>query len=673
VKSEKLEVKSGLKYIVFGLLLSMAAGLAMGQRSVLAMPDEGGVWVRWTSPDLRSNNGIKVYRQEGTGGAWTLLNETAFTYGQADISALTAQNRGIKAAKDLADGMRTKGKLEGMGLALVLTNAVESREFSNYLGIIYHDKTAEAGKEYRYEVKEVAGGSETSYGQTPVVKAGKLVPIAAPADIKTKIGDEKLYFSWNPEQSRLTGAHVYYKIGGGGWQRFNKHIILPSKLQQKNGEEAFPEWLYSKDSLQNGTTYTCMIKGVDWFGFETAPSAEFKLTPVDKTAPAQPGKFELKAEGDKVTVTWELTNTKGVEGFNVYRSKGNDTTFVKVNKQLLPPSLRKYEETVEETATNYNYAIASVDKAGNENRNEQSIRVSDAKPPVVVRNLKAVADTGVIKLNWFPNPEKDLRGYLIYRMARTNTVGDTLQITKSPISTNSYNDTLPKIARNQFVYFVTAVDTNYNASGYSAPAMAILPDPEPPQTPTLKVIRKEAEALRLVWLPGLEVDLAGYLVYRSTKETGPDSIWKPLMDRPLSGKDTVYSDRTIEAGKVYYYRVQALDNAGNRSRKSEPYAGSVTTMRLKAVPQDIEIKHGKGKPEATLTWTLPKTEEVIGCMVYRKEGKDTFLPVSGLVQDYKVTDQGLKKGNTYYYEIRAFDKAGNYCKSAPVTLTIEAE
>ena len=116
-----------------------------------------------------------------------------------------------------------------------------------------------------------------------------------------------------------------------------------------------------------------------------------------------------------------------------------------------------------------------------------------------------------------------------------------------------------------------------------------------------------------------------------------------------------------------------MDNAGNRSAKSEPFAGSVTTLRLKAIPQDIQIKHGKGKPEATLTWTLPKTDDVIGCMVYRKEGKDAFLPISGLVQDYKVTDQGLKKGNTYYYEIRAFDKVGNYAKSAPIALTIEAE
>jgi uncharacterized protein len=667
-------MKGVLKHIGMVLLLVMLAQASHGQRKVLAMPDDGGVWVRWTEPNLKSKNGINVYRQEAGAGEWKLLNATPFSYGQADLGAAIAQNPSLKRTKELADGMREKDKLEGIGLALVLTNAVESREFSNYLGIIYQDKTAQPGKEYSYEAREVAAGGETSYGQSPLVKAGKLQRGSAPTEVKSKEGDGKLFFAWNPEQTRLTGAHIYYKIGGGNWLRFNKKIILPSKLPQKGGEDKFPEWLYFADSLQNGTTYTCMIKGVDFFGFETEPSAEFKLTPIDKTPPAQVGKFDLQVVADKVTATWDLPNAKGVEGFNIYRLKGSDSVFTKLNKQPLVVSQRKYEETVEEVGVAYTYAIGTLDKSGNENRTEgRSIQVYDTKPPVQVRNLKAVADTGVIKLTWFPNPEKDLRGYLVYRMAKLATKGDTILVTPAAVTTNSYQDNLPKVAKNPFVYFVRAIDTSYNQGVLSAPAMASLPDPEPPQTPTIKRIRKEAESLKIVWLPGMESDLEGYIVYRSTKETGPDSIWKPLMERLLGAKDTAYADRNIEAGVSYYYCVQALDQAGNRSGKSEPFMGSVTTMRVKAVPQDIEIKHGKGKPEATLTWTLPKNDDVIGCMVYRKEGKDQFLPVSGLVKDYKVTDTGLKKGSTYYYEIRAFDKVGNFAKSAPVTLTIEGE
>jgi uncharacterized protein len=663
-----------LKHIVLGLAMLVASTALFAQRVVLAMPDNGGVWVRWTSPDLKSKNGINVYRQENGAGEWKLLNAQPFTYGQADISGLMAQNRDISNAKEMADGLRKQDKLEGIGLALILTNAVESREFSSYLGIIYQDKTAEAGKDYRYEVKEVSGGGETSYGISTLVKAGKQKPGTPLIDIKTKEGDAKLAFSWKPEPTRLTGAHVYYKLGGSSWLRMNKKIILPSKVPQKNGEKDYPEWLFMQDSLQNGTTYTCILKGVDFFGFETEASQEFKLTPHDKTPPPQVSKAALKVDADKVTATWELPKGKGVEGINVYRLKGADTVWVKLNKQPLPPTALKYEDIVNEQGVTYTYSIATVDKAGNENRTVgQFVTVHDVKPPVQVRNFKAVADTGVIKLTWFPNPEKDMKGYLIYRIAKTTGVTDTIQITTSAVSATSYNDTLPKVAKNQFVYFVKAMDTSYNTSVNSAPAMAVLPDPEPPQTPTIKSIRKEAEALRVVWLPGMETDLAGYVVYRSTKEKGPDSIWKPLFERPLGAKDTVYSDRSIEAGQVYFYAVQALDNAGNRSGRSEPFSGSVTTMRLKAVPQNVEVKHAKGKPEATISWDLPQAADVIGCMVYRKQGKDEFLPVSGLVQDYKVVDKGLKKGNTYYYEIRVFDKVGNYAKSAPITLTVEAE
>lgn len=648
-------------------------GMAMGQRLVVAMPDDGGVWVRWTQPDLRNPNGVHVYRREGAAGDWKRLTEQPLTYGMASAVAAVDAVPSLKQARELADGLKAKNKLEGIGLALVLTNSVESRDFGQYLGIMYQDKTAERGKVYAYEVREQSGGTEKSYGTSTEVTAGRLVRQGPPVEIKTLEGDAKLSFGWKPEENRLVGAYIYYKIGGGSFQRLNEKIILPSRVPQSNGYKTYPDYHYLADSLLNGTTYTCVIKGVDLFGFETEPSQEFKLTPRDKTPPAAVQKLAITCVIDHVSLDWQPSG-KGVEGIHVYRQRGADTTWVRLTKQPLPASARHYEDMVDEGGMGYVYSVATLDKAGNENRTEpRFIEVKDLKPPVQVRNLKAVADTGVIRLTWFPNPDKDLKGYRVYRIARTAKGGDTIQLNARVLLTNAYNDTLPKVAKNAFSYMVTALDTNYNEGVKSAPATALLPDPEPPQTPTIKAIRKEGEGIKVVWLPGMDVDLAGYLVYRSSKEKGPDSIWKPLLDRPLGARDTAYADRSVEAGTPYYYSVQALDDAGNRSGRSAPFMASVTTVRLRAVPQDVAIKHARGKSEATLTWTLPKTEDVIGCMVYRKQGKDAFLPVSGLLQENKATDSGLKKGETYYYEIRAFDKVGNYSKSAPVTLTIEAE
>lgn len=672
-----IEKEKVRQHILYGtaLVFLLAGGLRMpAQRQVIAMPADDGVWVRWTEPDLKGSPSINVYRQEASGGEWIKLTPQPLSYGQVDITPETARNAAVRNAKDMADALCKQGKMEGIGLALVLTTAVESREFSQYLGIIYQDKTAQAGQEYRYEVREVGAGSEKPYGQSARIKAGRLIPGMAVEEVKAQAGDGQLSFSWKPDPSRLTGAHVYYRLGAEAWKRMNQRLILPARVLDSKGEKTYPEWLFTADSLQNGVTYACMVRGVDLFGYETEASAELRLTPVDKTPPAQVGKFNLAVNAEKVTLTWDLPNARGVDGIHIYRARGADTTWTRLTKQPLSPTAKRYDDLVDEMGQVYTYAVATLDKAGNENRTEgRFVEVRDVKPPVQVRNLKAVADTGVIKLTWFPNPEKDLKGYHVYRMAKTKAGGDTIQVTRFPVTQPSYNDTLPKVAKNTFLYCVSAVDTSYNEGMKSIPATAFLPDPEPPQVPTLKAIRKESETILIVWLPNLELDLAGYIVYRATQEHGPDSIWKPLMERPLSAKDTTFADRHMEAGQAYYYRVQALDQAGNRSAMSDPFMGSITTLRLRAVPQDIQIKHGKGKPDATLTWTLPKTQDVIGCMVYRKQGKEEFLPVSGLVQEYKVTDTGLKKGNTYYYEIRAFDKVGNYSKSAPVTLTVDAE
>ena len=62
-------MKVVLKNIVLGCVLLMLAGASMAQRVVLAMPDDAGVWVRWTSPNLKNKNGINIYRQESGGGA----------------------------------------------------------------------------------------------------------------------------------------------------------------------------------------------------------------------------------------------------------------------------------------------------------------------------------------------------------------------------------------------------------------------------------------------------------------------------------------------------------------------------------------------------------------------------------------------------------------------------
>ena len=85
-------MKGVLKYTVWICLFLLLVQVGMAQRVVLAMPDDGGVWVRWTEPNLQNKNGIRVYRQEEGATEWVLLNDKPFTYGMADLSPAIALN-----------------------------------------------------------------------------------------------------------------------------------------------------------------------------------------------------------------------------------------------------------------------------------------------------------------------------------------------------------------------------------------------------------------------------------------------------------------------------------------------------------------------------------------------------------------------------------------------------
>ena len=70
-------------------------------------------------------------------------------------------------------------------------------------------------------------------------------------------------------------------------------------------------------------------------------------------------------------------------------------------------------------------------------------------------------------------------------------------------------------------------------------------------------------AIELTWERNTEADFKEYRVYRS-EENGPPLKIAENIEAPS------YSDRKVESGKHYTYRVTAVDQVGNESNQSEP-------------------------------------------------------------------------------------------------------
>ena len=130
-----------------------------------------------------------------------------------------------------------------------------------------------------------------------------------------------------------------------------------------------------------------------------------------------------------------------------------------------------------------------------------------------------------------------------------------------------------------YVYTVRNV-AQYGAdlveSADSAPVQVTPRDIFPPAAPTnleITIIPATDQApayIELSWAISPDADLAGYSVYRSDAEDAPgERISTEILPSPT------FRDISVLPGRRYYYRVSALDRAGNESPKSSAVQADV--------------------------------------------------------------------------------------------------
>ena len=130
-----------------------------------------------------------------------------------------------------------------------------------------------------------------------------------------------------------------------------------------------------------------------------------------------------------------------------------------------------------------------------------------------------------------------------------------------------------------YVYTVRSVaqfGANSVESADSLPATVMPRDVFPPAAPTNLEITiipatKQASAyIELSWAISPEGALAGYFVYRSDGEETPgERVSAEILPSPT------FRDISVLPGRQYYYRVSALDRAGNESPKSSAVQADV--------------------------------------------------------------------------------------------------
>jgi hypothetical protein len=169
-------------------------------------------------------------------------------------------------------------------------------------------------------------------------------------------------------------------------------------------------------------------------------------------------------------------------------------------------------------------------------------------------------------------------------------------------SLRAYLDALDGRSTNRFFYRACYLDGAQNRSGLSLSGPPIwLPKVLPPKPPTItKVLAGDANPalpgdnkVTLRWASNREDDLAEYRIYRAMDRADARSIRSMALvhmvavaagDPALRPAENVWTDRGLPALQWIYYRMTAVDHAGNESAPNDAVTARAFDEALPVVP-----------------------------------------------------------------------------------------
>jgi uncharacterized protein len=646
---------------IFGLMICF--GLKAQSIKLVARTDGNSVQLKWFTDKLLADEGVNLYRRSEN-GSWTKINSLPIRKGEYTPSASEFQSD--PDLKKYMDLLRTTKPLESFGLLLATLQAVKSTPYARAAGLYYSEQKQSGVTGYK--VALIVRGQEAAFAEYNFNEQAENEKLSG---IEFEQKFKKVQFKWTVEENKFYAVNVYRSSSRDSLGVLvNKEPIIPSKVKDESGKSDYPKWFMEDRLVREKSTYYYSLVGIDFFNKEQERSEPIEIRIKDETAPIPP---VLKSKAEKPNgfmLHWEhFEKSDDQAGYEIHLTHKNDSLFYPLST-LIASTQDSFLVELKAFGT-YSVMVASKDVEGNLGfSNEMVLDYLDKIPPAKPVNVRLDTDSTVIRITWDNNAEADLLGYKIYRGINGDVKSMTLQ-NAAPFSQNVYVDRLPKNARNSFSYSVMAVDSSLNESPLSDIASKKLQDVVPPKAPFIKNIEAHEKAVLISWSKNTEADLLKYEVYRknlSDSLSGFQQLNLTVLDRNASA----FIDRNFQRGEEYIYVMYALDSVGNRSLMSNQFK---YFMPKEKEVQNIscrlkEPKIVKATGAVKLGWEIKPYDESVKYMVFRKIQGGSFLPLSGLLEDTRYSDQTAVKDQVYIYEIRCYLSDGKVVKSEPKEIVI---
>ena len=340
-------------------------------------------------------------------------------------------------------------------------------------------------------------------------------------------------------------------------------------------------------------------------------------------------KIGNSAASGKPVLTWNAVS--GATSYKVYRAASKSGTY----SLLGTVTTTSYTNTGAKEGTTYYYKVKAANGAG-ESAYSNVVSgkvVVTPKPAAPVVKIGNSSTSGKPMLTW--NAVSGATSYKVYRATSKSGTYSLL----GTVTATSYTNTGAK-AGTTYYYKVKAVNS-VGESAYSnivsGKVKSVTPEPS---APVVKIGNSASSGKPMLTWNAVS-GATSYKVYRATSKSGTYSLLGTVTT-------TSYTNTGAKAGMTYYYKVKAVNSAGE-SAYSNVVSGRATVTTL-----TMGHSASSGKPQ--LTWKA--VSGATSYKVYRATSKNGAYSVINTTKALTYTNTGAALGTTYYYKVEALNAAG---------------
>jgi fibronectin type 3 domain-containing protein len=453
--------------------------------------------------------------------------------------------------------------------------------------------------------------------------------------------------SWNPV-SDADGYKFYYY----------KSIYDPFNIYDRLTTERL-----SSSSIIIGGLYSDKLYSFGMTAYNSHGESEASKVTV-KTLPSLPGTptdiTATAASDSSIRINW--SNSGLADGYKVYRSETLSGIYNEIALIESAESTSYIDINLPINKTYY-YKVSAYNDRGESDLSKAVSSFATTLPVAAPSNFKAEAIAQGLLLTQYPEIElnwdavSNATSYIIYRSL--TGLDDYKELSKETGRLYLDSELKPETT----YYYKIAARNGIGVGPLSDPVSATTPSLKPNAPTGLSTSNITANSIKVNWSisSNISTNVSSYIIYRCLIDTGDYN-----QIGTVSQYNFDYTDKNLDPGTTYYYKVKARNSYGD-----SPLSDSFSAKTLVLTPNTpTGLSISASKLSVTIRWSY--TSGATNYVIYRSLTglNDDYQIISSTASGLSYDDYYITPGTTYYYKVAAHNSYGDSPLSDVISVTI---